>query len=295
MNGKKMPTFVCGNYGKMPVGTLCTSRHAIRVEVLTELITETLKDIKKIVDVDENEFLKLLEKKEEDTKNDGEQEKQARLEQCQRRHSELETLLCRIYEDNALGRLPNTRYENLNRQYTDEQDKLNTEIATLMGGMSGKKRDKRDGKKFIELIKRHNDFEKLTPYMLNEFVEKIVVHERDRKGSVDTTQRVDIYFNFIGQVQLPEEEIPPEEKARLEEERRKKEETKDRLHRNYMRRKESGKQKEYELSYAAKRRARMLELKGQNPNTYGIPLAEYREMVRTKKKEQGEQLEKAML
>jgi hypothetical protein len=131
--------------------------------------------------------------------------------------------------------------------------------------------------------------------MLNEFVEKIVVHERDRKGSVDTTQRVDIYFNFIGQVQLPEEEIPPEEKARLEEERRKKEETKDRLHRNYMRRKESGKQKEYELSYAAKRRARMLELKGQNPNTYGIPLAEYREMVRTKKKEQEEQLEKAML
>jgi hypothetical protein len=50
--------------------------------------------------------------------------------------------------------------------------------------------------------------------MLNEFVEKIVVHERDRKGSTDTTQRVDIYFNFIGQVQLPEEEIPPEEKAR---------------------------------------------------------------------------------
>ena len=132
------------------------------------------------------------------------------------------------------------------------------------------------------MIHKYNNFNELTPYMLNEFVEKIIVHERARKGSRDTTQQVDIYFNFIGQIDLPQEELSPEEQARIEEETRKKEATKDRLHRNYLRRKANGKQAEYEASYASKRRAKVLELKAENPNTYGIPLEEYRKIMKQK-------------
>ena len=84
---------------------------------------------------------------------------------------------------------------------------------------------------------------------INEFVEKILVHERARKGSQDTTQEVEIYFNFVGRYIPPAVQpvpLTPEEQEEL----RKKEERKDRLHQNYLRRKANGKQKEWEaVSY----------------------------------------------
>ena len=81
--------------------------------------------------------------------------------------------------------------------------------------------------------------------MLNEFVEKILVHERARKGSQDTTQEIEIYFNFLGRYIPPSlQPVPltPEEQEELQ----KKEERKDRLHQNYLKRKASGAQKRYE-------------------------------------------------
>ena len=92
--------------------------------------------------------------------------------------------------------------------------------------------------------------------MLNEFVEKILVHERARKGSQDTTQEVEIYFNFVGRYIPPAlQPVPltPEEQEEL----RKKEERKDRLHQNYLRRKANGKQKEWEERYNARRKAQV--------------------------------------
>ena len=90
--------------------------------------------------------------------------------------------------------------------------------------------------------------------MLNEFIEKILVHERDRKGSIQTTQEVEIYFNFVGRFVPPafgEVELTPEELEEI----RKREERKDRLHQNYLKRKANGKQKEYEERTKAKKKA----------------------------------------
>ena len=95
--------------------------------------------------------------------------------------------------------------------------------------------------------------------MLNEFVEKILVHERARKGSQDTTQEVEIYFNFVGRYIPPAlQPVPltPEEQEEL----RKKEERKDRLHQNYLSRKANGKQKEWEERYNARRKAQVEEI-----------------------------------
>jgi len=92
--------------------------------------------------------------------------------------------------------------------------------------------------------------------MLLEFVEKILVHERDRKGSVETTQEVEIFFNFVGRYIPPhfrEVTLSPEEQEAL----RKKEKRKDRLHQNYLKRKANGKQKEYEERTKAKKKAEM--------------------------------------
>jgi len=152
-----------------------------------------------------------------------------RLATAKQRVSELEVLLCKIYEDNILGKLSDSRYATLDAQYEKEQSELTAEISV-------------------------ENFDKLTIAMLNEFIEKILVHERDRKGSIQTTQEVEIYFNFVGRFVPPafgEVELTPEELEEI----RKREERKDRLHQNYLKRKASGAQKRYEDKIKERKKA----------------------------------------
>ena len=177
-----------------------------------------------------------------------------RLATAKQRVSELEVLLCKIYEDNILGKLSDSRYEMLDAQYAKEQGELTAEIFALEKAVKGYEKHEKDADRFIALIDKYENFDTLTVTMLNEFVEKILVHERDRKGSRDTTQEVEIYFNFVGRFVPPafgEVELTPEELEEI----RKKEERKDRLHQNYLKRKANGKQKEYEERTKAKKKA----------------------------------------
>ena len=121
---------------------------------------------------------------------------------------------------------------------------------------TGYEQSQKSAEKFIALIDKYENFDTLTNTMLNEFVEKILVHERARKGSQDTTQEIEIYFNFLGRYIPPSlQPVPltPEEQEEL----RKKEERKDRLHQNYLKRKASGAQKRYEDKIKAKKKAEM--------------------------------------
>ena len=169
---------------------------------------------------------------------------------------ELEKLICKIYEDNALGKLPDARYRALDAQYAKEQDALEIEIAELEKAVTGYEQSQKSAEKFIALIDKYENFDTLTNTMLNEFVEKILVHERARKGSQDTTQEIEIYFNFLGRYIPPSlQPVPltPEEQEEL----RKQEGRKDRLHQNYLKRKASGAQKRYEDKIKAKKKAEM--------------------------------------
>lgn len=153
-------------------------------------------------------------------------------------------------------KLPDERYTILDGQYSKEQKNLSAEIADMEAELSGYEEGRRSAEKFIALVDKYQNFDELTTYMLNEFVEKIVVHERDRKGSIETTQEVEIYFNFIGKYLPPhfgEVEMTPEEI----EEMKKREARKDRLHQNYLKRKANGKQQEYYERTKAKKKAEM--------------------------------------
>ncbi len=165
----------------------------------------------------------------------------------------------KMYEDNILGKLSDSRYVTLDAQYEKEQSELTAEISALEKAVKSYEKHEKDADRFIALIDKYENLDKLTIAMLNEFIEKILVHERARKGSTDTTQEVEIYYNFIGRFVPPDfvQEPTPEEI----EEMRKKDELKDRLHRNYLRRKENGKQKEYEERIKAKKKAEIDEKK----------------------------------
>ena len=126
-----------------------------------------------------------------------------RLATAKQRVSELEVLLCKIYEDNILGKLSDSRYATLDAQYEKEQSELTAEISVLEKAVKSYEKHEKDADRFIALIDKYENFDKLTIAMLNEFIEKILVHERDRKGSIQTTQEVEIYFNFVGRFVPP--------------------------------------------------------------------------------------------
>ena len=255
-NGKRVPQYTCGQYGKYPIGSLCPTQHRIKAEAVLTLIADMLRAIAEYSKNDRAEFIRTVQETQAAQQTADISKKRKRLAAAQKRAGELEKLICKIYEDNALGKLPDARYEALDAQYAKEQDALNAEIVELEKAVTGYEQSRKSAEKFIALIDKYENFDTLTNTMLNEFVEKILVHERARKGSQDTTQEVEIYFNFVGRYIPPAlQPVPltPEEQEEL----RKKEERKDRLHQNYLRRKANGKQKEWEERYNAKRKAKM--------------------------------------
>ena len=255
-NGKRVSQYTCSNYTKVPCGTLCLTQHRINESAVLTLVSDTLRAIAEYSRNDRTEFIHTVQETQVAQQSADISKKRRHLATAQKRAGELEKLICKIYEDNALGKLPDTRYKALDAQYAKEQDALEIEIAELEKAVTGYEQSQKSAEKFIALIDKYENFDTLTNTMLNEFVEKILVHERSRKGSQDTTQEIEIYFNFLGRYIPPSlQPVPltPEEQEEL----RKREERKDRLHQNYLKRKASGAQKRYEDKIKAKKKAEM--------------------------------------
>ena len=253
-NGKRISQYTCSQYSKVPVGKLCKTQHRINEDVVLSLVSEMLKAIAEYAKHDRAEFVRVVQEAQSSQQTAEVRKQRTRLATAKQRVSELEVLLCKIYEDNILGKLSDSRYATLDAQYEKEQSELTAEISVLEKAVKSYEKHEKDADRFIALIDKYENFDKLTIAMLNEFIEKILVHERDRKGSIQTTQEVEIYFNFVGRFVPPafgEVELTPEELEEI----RKREERKDRLHQNYLKRKASGAQKRYEDKIKKRKKA----------------------------------------
>ena len=253
-NGKRISQYTCSQYTKVPCGTLCKTQHRINEDVVLSLVSEMLKSIAEYAKHDRAEFVRVVQEAQSSQQTTEVRKQRTRLATAKQRVSELEVLLCKIYEDNILGKLSDSRYATLDAQYEKEQTELTAEISVLEKAVKSYEKHEKDADRFIALIDKYENFDKLTIAMLNEFIEKILVHERDRKGSIQTTQEVEIYFNFVGRFVPPafgEVELTPEELEEI----RKREERKDRLHQNYLKRKASGAQKRYEDKIKKRKKA----------------------------------------
>ena len=253
-NGKRISQYTCSQYSKIPVGKLCATQHRINEDVVLSLVSEMLKAIAEYAKHDRAEFVRVVQEAQSSQQTTEVRKQRTRLAAAKQRVSDLEVLLCKIYEDNILGKLSDSRYATLDAQYAKEQAELTDEISALEKAIRSYEKHEKDADRFIALIGKYENFDKLTIAMLNEFIEKILVHERDRKGSIQTTQEVEIYFNFVGRFVPPafgEVELTPEELEEI----RKREERKDRLHQNYLKRKASGAQKRYEDKIKERKKA----------------------------------------
>lgn len=135
----------------------------------------------------------------------AEQEKAKRqLEKRERRISELDSIIQKLFESNALGKLTDERFVKMSAGYEKEQAELRETSAALREIVDAAQVETVNIQSFLKIVRRYTDPTELTPTLLHEFVDKIVVHEAD-KSSGHRVQRIDIHYNFIGEIDLSPE------------------------------------------------------------------------------------------
>ena len=219
-----------------------------------KLVSTILKACAEEMQIDEEAFVKRFQEEQEDRVDEEAAKNQERLRTAKRRKDELMTLLNRIYEDHILGKLPDERYEAMDAQYSAELEKVSTDLASCEKLARVNVSHEKSAKHFVEVLKRYQDFDNLTTAMMNEFVEKIVVYEREIKGSQTSPQRIDVYFNFIGQYipdSLKNRTVSKEEIEEAIEKAAKRSQYIE----NYKKRKANGSQARYEKHTKGRRKA----------------------------------------
>ena len=202
---RKQDCYICGSYKKRTRD--CTA-HFIRTDLLTAGVTENLRKITSYAAKHEARFMKLLVEQNEDGGRRRNAAKKKELETAQKRISELSAIFKRLYEDSVTGRISDERFSELSADYEAEQKELKERAAGLQEELSKAQEATENAEKFMKVVRRHTSFEELTPTLLREFVEKIVVHESvaldgKRRGKL-RRQEIEIYYSFVGKVELPD-------------------------------------------------------------------------------------------
>ena len=199
----------------------CTG-HYIKASTIEMLIYQATKRVSQYVLKDEKEFVEQLKAQYElQCEKDNTDDKKELLE-AKRRMMDLDDLIKGLYENFTLGRLPERQFNRLMTEYDTEQSNLEQRMSELETATERISTKAVQIDKFVRLVKKYRDFEELTTPMLNDFIEKVVIHEAEGGRTKDRTQQVDIYFNFIGNFVLPlsedEVEALQSEEARRAEE-----------------------------------------------------------------------------
>ena len=199
--------------------------HHIPTQKIEAAILAAIQRVSWYVQNNEAEFIERVREASDLRQEEAVKECKQRLSKAQRRHKELDGLVKKLYEGNATGKIPDKHFTRLLTEYDEEQAGLEAAIGEWQEQLDTWNADRLNTDKFIELAKRYTDFTELTTPMLNEFIEKIIVHEGKGSGN-DRRQRIDIYLNFIGAFEVPAHIVTPmeaEEQRRQQEEQAEKE------------------------------------------------------------------------
>lgn len=210
----------CGNYNNShdQSGKVCCS-HNIQAKVIDQFVLETIQYACKSVRMDERAFVESIRSALEIREQSEAKKLKAALKHQEKRYAELDILLKKVYEDNALGRLPDKRYEMLSAGYEKEQAELEQSIKACREQLTQYDEDTDRTEEFLALVHKYTDITELTPVIINEFVDKILVHKAEKIDG-ERVMEIEIYLNFIGKVELPAQELTEEELAEIKEKQR---------------------------------------------------------------------------
>ena len=202
-------SFQCSHYRN--IYESCTS-HFIKASVLEMSILTAIQEVSKYILENEDAFVEELKAQWQNQESREVEESKAELTAAEKRVAELDVLIKGLYESHIAGKLPERQLQRLMGQYDDEQAKLEKRVEELRTHLATQEPRKIDTGRFVTLVKRYKKVNEITDTMLNEFIDKIVVHEATGGRTAFRQQKLDIHFNFIGFYQPPAPVVSEEQR-----------------------------------------------------------------------------------
>ena len=187
--------YLCENYRS---NTANCTMHYIRNVVVERIVLENLKEVIRYVSDYEDDFVRMIMDADMKQKSRELAQQKRRLAEIQKRIGELDTIFQRIYEDNIIGKLSDERFMKMSKGYEDEQRTLQAEADIIQNELQQEEKKSVDVKRFLAVVKKYTDLTELTPEILHEFVDRIIVHAPD-KSSGRRLQEIEIIYNHIGE------------------------------------------------------------------------------------------------
>ena len=199
--GPKQDFYRCAKY-KSNRGTC--SIHFIRNVVLERIVLTAISDLADFVRCYESAFMYMVNERNSLLKAEALKAEKAKLAQAEKRNNELDYLSKRVYEDNALGKLSDDRYEKLMKSYEAEQKEIDITIATLQAKLAKTEKESEELRFLFNRLRSLSQVTELDPALVNTLIKRIEVHDKEIRDGKNYV-KVDIYFTAIGMFDIPSE------------------------------------------------------------------------------------------
>ena len=196
-NGLNHDHYKCSGYRKPIDG--CENPHYIQKSAMIEIVSDKLHQTIQEAHFDQEAFLKKLEQQSQAQFNKDNKHQHQQLQKDERRSKEIDSIIQKLYEDNLLGKISDERFVKLSQSYEEEQKQLQTSISDLTKKLAKQQEDSLNISKFMARISKYTELPELTVEIVNELIDKIVIHKPTGTKRNRIIQ-IDIYYNFIGKL-----------------------------------------------------------------------------------------------
>ena len=195
--GVNLDHYKCYHFKR--AGDTCSGGHYLRKELLENLILNELQELINSFQINEADLLQRLKDKFEikETKKFSELKKQ--LTKNEQRMVELDIIIQKLYEKQLLGEIADDRFKKLCDSYEAEQAELKEKVQTATETLGVKMKSAHNIEKFMTAIRKYTQLEKLTPKIINELIDKIIVHQPIGRGK-NRQIKLEIHYRFIGDI-----------------------------------------------------------------------------------------------
>ena len=208
-NGLNHDHYKCSGYRKPIDG--CENPHYIQKSSLIEIISDKLRQTIQEAHFNQEAFLKKLEQQSQAQFSKDNKRQRQQLQKDEHRSKEIDNIIQKLYEDNLLGKISDERFVKLSQSYEEEQKQLQASISYLTEKLAKQQEDNLNISKFMARISKYTELPELTVEIVNELIDKIVIHKPTGTKRNRIIQ-IDIYYNFIGK--LNNEKSEPNDLAR---------------------------------------------------------------------------------
>jgi DNA invertase Pin-like site-specific DNA recombinase len=216
----------CAN-SKVKFAPTCTE-HSISTKSVRTILLEVIRATCGYIREHEQEFLERVRESSAVKANETAKQYRKTIAKNERRLLELEKIFFSLYEDKALEKIDEAMFTQMSGKYKNERDEIAAMNDEMKAELDSFENDSIRADKFIELVRKYTRIEELTTPMINEFIERVEIHdgewsEFDREAGTrgSRTQEVDVYLKYIGRFDLPDTRTPEQLAAEQKAERQK--------------------------------------------------------------------------